>query len=104
MDGDRQGLFLEPASVALAAGHLDHELLQLHANGVGVRFLIASLDVRQDSFPLDVLTGLQLTLACSPFAFGAIENLVADALGQVAPWSIQVELELTCERRQHDLA
>ena len=44
---------LEAASVALAARHLDHELLQLHANRVGLRLVVPPLDVREHAFPLD---------------------------------------------------
>ena len=38
------------------------------------------------------------------FALAAVENRVAHALRQIAPRRVEVELELTRQRRQHDLA
>ena len=42
---------LEPAAAAVAARHLDHVLLQLHANGVGLRLVVAPLDVARARLP-----------------------------------------------------
>ena len=90
---------LETASVALAARHLDHELLQLHAYRVGFGLVVPTLDVARAHLPTRPRRSSSVALA----ALVAVEHRVAHRLREVAPRRVEVELELTRQRRQHDL-
>ena len=98
-DGERLGL--ETLTMTLRTGYGEHVRLELHAHHVGVALFVPALDVGDDPLPRAV-GGLLLLRA--RIAAVAVQQHVAHALRQLTPRGVEVELELPCQRGQHDLA
>ena len=81
-DRHRERFALEAAAAAVAARHLDHVLLQLHAHGVGLGFVVAPLDVARARLPTRLAPTPSLLAGV---AFVAVEDRVAHATSAARP-------------------
>ena len=122
--GDGERLGLEAAPAARRAGAHHHVAVQLRANGVGVGFLVAALDVGEDALPRDGGRGagdgrpfrggfgggaLLLAVSCIGIVpggrrGGAAQEGALHLLGKPGPWSGQVEAEGLGQAREDHAA
>ena len=103
LDGQRLGP--QPGALALRARPQGHVLLDLLARPVGVGLAVAPLEVRDDA-----LEGSRVGAAApvavairdvDAIAVGAVQEAVADVLGEVLPRAVHVDLPLVRDRLRH---
>ena len=101
----RQRLRPQPRALALRAGPQGHVLLDLLARPVRVRLAVAALEVRDDA-----LEGGRVRAAAAvavavrdvdAVAVRAVQEAVADVLGEVLPGAVHVHLPLVRDRLRH---
>ena len=102
---DRQRLRPQPRALALRARAQRHVLLDLLARPVGVRLAVAPLQVRDDALeggrvraPAAVAVAVR---DVDPVAVRAVQEAVADVLGEVLPGTVHVDLPLVRDRLRH---
>ena len=100
-NANRQGLFAQSIATTSATRAIVLIALELFTNPIGIRFPITPLHVGNDAFkdtghlidtPAFVIAERDFFIA------GAIEEHLLHMLGKVFPWSILVELVMSCNR------
>ncbi len=103
LDGQRLGP--QPRPLALRAGPQRHVLLDLLARPVGVGLAVAALQVRDDALEGGgVRAAAAVAVAVrdvDAVAVRAVEEAVADVLGEVLPGAVHVDLPLVRDRLRH---
>src|SRR6185437_668281 len=102
----RETFGTQPPAPAGGTGLLDHEGFELFARRVRLRLLISPLDVLQHAAPPRLVRAVEagrIPLIGERLAGNAVENRLASRRWEIAPRSIEAELERLRQRREDHL-